>query len=272
MPELPEVETVVRGIKGALIGQQIKSLTLSGKNFRFPYPEDFELRIIGDKIVDVKRRAKYILIYLENDKCIVIHLGMSGKLLVGKNLVPAKHDHAIFEFHSCLQMKFNDPRRFGLITLLDSNLILKHSLFQNQGVEPLEKGFNSQYFYDLIQRRKIAIKLLLMDNKAIVGIGNIYASEILYKSLIHPMIPANVLNIVQCQSIVSNIKSVLLEAIDSGGSTLRDYVRSNGDIGYFQHKFMVYGKNKKPCINCGTLISKIIMGGRATFFCAQCQK
>ena len=272
MPELPEVETVVRGLKSSLIGEVIKSLVMSGKKFRYPYPADFEAMISGSKILDIKRRAKYIFIELENLKTIVIHLGMSGKVLVGSNLPNLKHDHAYFEFESNIQLKFNDARRFGLITLIATNETNNHPLIVNQGAEPLEESFDDKYLSQLLVKRTLPIKLALMDNKIVVGVGNIYASELLFRSQIHPLTPANILSQSQIKLIVNNIKTVLLEAIESGGSTLRDYVRSSGDMGYFQHKFNVYGKTGKPCITCKTTIEKIVMGGRSTFFCPNCQK
>lgn len=272
MPELPEVETVVRGLKQSLIGQVIKNLSLSGKKFRYPYPSNFSEQIIGTKIINIKRRAKYILIELENLKTIIIHLGMSGKVLVGESLNNAKHDHADFEFQSGLKLKFNDARRFGLVTLVATEEVECHKLIVDQGLEPLEKTFDHDYLYENLQKRKQPIKLALMDNKIVVGVGNIYASELLFRSGIHPIVPSNALNLEQVKIIVNNIKVVLLEAIESGGSTLRDYVRSSGDMGYFQHKFKVYARANKPCISCETLIEKTVIGGRSAFFCSKCQK
>lgn len=272
MPELPEVETVVRGLKESIIGQIIESLVMSGKSFRYPYPADFEEQIQGASITDVKRRAKYILIELNNSKTILIHLGMSGKILVGHNLPQAKHDHADLEFVSKIQLKFNDARRFGLITILETINVKNYPLIKSQGFEPLEESFNHEYFFPLLQRRKTPIKLMLMDNVAVVGVGNIYASELLFRSKIHPSTPSNAITVGQSRLIVSSIKTVLLEAIESGGSTLRDFVRSSGDMGYFQHKFHVYGKAGKPCAVCSVPIEKIVIGGRSAFYCPNCQK
>ena len=272
MPELPEVETVVRGLKASIANEVIKTLELSNKSFRIPYPKDFIAQITGAKVKDIHRRAKYIIIELNNAKSIIIHLGMSGKVLVGDKLVAKNHDHARFSFVSGQQLVFNDPRRFGLITLVNSHELDKHILLANLGIEPLTDALNAKELQKLVASCKLAIKLFLMDGTKIVGLGNIYASEILFRSNVDPRKPANCLNTDECKEICRNIKAVLNEAIASGGSTLRDYVQSSGSMGYFQHKFLVYGKENQPCVSCTTPIQKISMGGRSTFFCPNCQQ
>lgn len=272
MPELPEVETVVRGLKGSIVNEVIETLELSNKFFRVPYPIDFISQVTGAKVKNIHRKAKYILIDLSNSRHIIIHLGMSGKILVGRNLTVKIHDHARFSFISGKQLVFNDPRRFGLITLINSQELDKHNLFVNLGIEPLTKAFNVLELQKLVANCRLAIKLFLMDATRIVGIGNIYANEILFRSNINPQKPANSLDTEECKKICQNTKAVLNEAIASGGSTLKDYVQSSGNTGYFQHKFLVYGKEDQPCIKCATKIQKTVMGGRSTFYCPGCQK
>jgi formamidopyrimidine-DNA glycosylase len=272
MPELPEVETVVRGLKKSLLDENIETLELSNKSFRVAYPKDFILRVRNAVIKNIRRQAKYIIIELNNASNIIIHLGMSGRVQVGNHIAVKNHDHARFHFYSGKQLVFNDPRRFGLITLLSNNELATHSLFLNLGIEPLTSDLNAQALKTLSAGSRIAIKLFLMDARRIVGIGNIYASEILFRSKINPQKLVNCLNLLEWKRISQYTKVVLNEAIESGGSTLRDYVQSSGDIGYFQHKFQIYGKTNQPCLECGAKINRIVMAGRSTFFCSECQK
>lgn len=272
MPELPEVETVVRGLKKSLTQERILRLELSDKSFRLPYPKTFKNDVQNAEIKQVYRRAKYIIIELGNNKNIIIHLGMSGKVLVGDNIPPKKHDHARFFLASGKQFVFNDPRRFGLITLVDVSKPNWGEIFGDLGIEPLSEALSGESLKSLIGKSNLAIKLFIMDAKRVVGIGNIYASEILYRTKISPLKPAQLLTLTQCNALSNNIKDVLNEAIVSGGSTLRDYVQSSGGLGYFQHKFLVYGKTDQPCQKCAYVIKKIVMQGRSTFYCPNCQK
>ena len=272
MPELPEVETVVKGLEKSITGKRILSVQLSGKKMRVDIPSNF-IEVVKDKVItNVTRRAKYILIGLENEHSIVIHLGMSGKVLAGAKLESNKHDHAKFKLSNNISMVFNDPRRFGLITCVHNNSLLVHPLFKNLGVEPLTTDFTGSYIKKLSLKRSGNIKSFIMNGNLIVGVGNIYASESLFRSAIHPLTCTGSIRKTQASLLATVIKEVLKKAIESGGSTLRDYVRSSGDIGNFQHKLMVYGRAGKLCVKCNSSIEKIIISNRATYFCPSCQK
>ena len=258
MPELPEVETVVRELQKSLVGHKFTEIITTRSNIREEIPDLSVLE--GKKITSVTRRAKYIII---NNK-LVIHLGMSGTIRIRKPEAHKKHDHVIFSLSNGREMVFNDPRRFGLVTLYNDKY------FKDLGPEPLEPEFNVKYLKNTLSSRSIAIKLAIMDQKVVVGVGNIYASEALFRSHINPTCPAN--KIKNHAELIKNIQNVLSEAIISGGSTLRDYVRSSGDLGYFQHHHAVYGHEGQPCQVCGSKIKKITQGGRSTFYCEKCQK
>lgn len=269
MPELPEVETVVRGLRKEIVGQKILDIELGIKKLRQKFPDNFS-DIIGSKIVSVERRSKYILINLSNAQVIVIHLGMSGKLLVGNQITANKHDHVKIKLTK-ESIIYNDPRRFGLVTLIKNQDISKNQLFKDLGVEPLTEEFNSSKLKSLIHNKVGNIKSFIMNAKYIVGVGNIYACETLFYSGIHPMRKPNSLTALEINKLTKNIKKVLEAAIASGGSTLRDYVKANGDVGNFQHEFAVYGRKSQVCKKCGTNIEVIKISGRSTFFCPRCQ-
>ena len=274
MPELPEVETVKRGLEKQIIGKTIKNVVTSDKKLRFPYPKNLESSLEGQKIESLERRSKYILINLKNKKILVMHLGMSGKILFkDKNYKKFdKHDHFIVKFTDGFQLVFNDPRRFGLIDVVDVKEIKTHKLFKDLGAEPLTENFNGKYLKNVLNKKSVAIKQAIMDSHNLVGVGNIYASESLFRTSINPKTAANKINLNKLEELSKNIKIVLKEAIKSGGSTLRDYVRSDGDVGYFQHNFRVYGRENQPCFNCKNAIKKIVQQGRSTYFCPKCQK
>ena len=272
MPELPEVETVCRGIHSEIKGRTIKEIWQSNKKMRFSAPDNFSEVLIGSKITDVKRRSKYILIELNNGYYLVIHLGMSGRILFqDKNYETKKHDHLIIDFDDEKNLVFNDTRRFGLYTIIISDELEQHKLFKELGIEPLKPEFNGNYLRSMFKNKSANIKQAIMDAKNLVGVGNIYASESLFRSKINPSIAANKLPLKKLQLLSDKIKEVLNEAIASGGSTLRDYVRSDGDIGYFQNKHYVYGRENLPCFICGSKVKKIVQQGRSSFYCSKCQ-
>ncbi len=274
MPELPEVETVKRGLEPNIRNKAIIAAYTGPKRLRVEYPAGLVKILKKQKVIGLKRRSKYILIELSGGKVLVVHLGMSGKLLYLKK--PPKeyglHDHFYATFDDGSQIVFNDPRRFGLITLVEGRGLEKHKLFCELGPEPLEEGFDGKYLHTALKGRAQAIKQAIMDAHNLVGVGNIYASEALFRSNINPTKAAGKISAVKLEELAENIKTVLLEAIESGGSTLRDYVRSNGDVGGFQHRFKVYGREKEPCLNCGTSIERIVQQGRSTYYCPVCQK
>ena len=274
MPELPEVETVVRGLADNIAGERINDVYLSGKNLRFMYDDDFADKLNGRIIKSLQRRAKYILMQLDDEDYLLAHLGMSGKILVmdEADYEQKKHDHVVLFFESGKLAVFNDPRRFGCMLYIAKTELAEHMLIKNLGPEPLTPEFNAQYLKEKFKGKSQDIKVAIMDQNTVVGVGNIYASESLFASGINPRTSAGKVSLKRLESLVDNIKDVLKSAIESGGSTLRDYVRSSGDVGYFQHKFKVYGREGEDCFVCGTKIKKITQTGRSTFYCPNCQK
>ncbi len=273
MPELPEVETVCRGLAQNILGKTITNAQNFRPNLRIPFPENFSSQLKGRKITGIKRRAKYILMTLDDGKVVLAHLGMSGKMVVYNNFQNsrAKHDHAIFQLDDGKEVVFNDQRRFGLITFSDTANINSHKLIVGLGLEPLEDEFNGKALYDILQRKSSPVKNVIMDASQVVGVGNIYACEALFRSGILPIKPANEITSQKADELAQNIKIILREAIESGGSTLRDYVQSSGDSGYFQHKFHVYGREGQSCHTCQDSIKRVKQSGRSTFYCDICQ-
>lgn len=273
MPELPEVETVRRGLAPHLTGQRIRRVQLNRPDLRVPFPPDLVETLTGARIAGVGRRAKYLLLGLDNHQVLIIHLGMSGQLTIRpqQGYETRLHDHAVLELENGTALIFNDPRRFGLWALAGQDSVAAHPLFAHLGCEPLAAEFDADYLKARLARRSGPIKPVLMDQKLVVGVGNIYACEALYRSRISPFLPANK-SLKKSGLLVESIQAVLTEAIASGGSTLRDYVRSSGDAGYFQHHFRVYDRENRPCEACQTPIMRRVQAGRSTFFCVDCQK
>ncbi len=274
MPELPEVETVKRGLETALSGAVITKVTLRRANLRSPFSKDFKKLLAGRKIVKILRRAKYLLFYFDNDLVLIAHLGMTGKFSVlsakdsGK---PATHDHVIFELKDGRKVVYNDTRRFGLMELCKKEEVATHKLLKDLAPEPLEEEFSAAYLEKALSKRETPIKPTIMDQKIVVGVGNIYASEALFMAGISPLAPANKIS-KKIPLLISCIHDVLNAAIKAGGSTISDFAHVSGDSGYFQHSFHVYGRAGKPCTKCKTPILSIRQAGRATFYCEKCQK
>jgi formamidopyrimidine-DNA glycosylase len=274
MPELPEVETTLRGLEKVLLNRTLLSVEIRRKDLRFPLPADMHKTLIHQRITSMERRAKYMLVHFAHGQTLLIHLGMSGRMTIDDGVEPlAPHDHVIFKTDGGQRIRYNDARRFGMMDIVATAKTAQHKLLKNLGVEPLGHAFTAATLHTKIQNKKIAIKLAIMDQAVVVGVGNIYASEALYGAGINPMRSANTLNQNECKKLVSAIQSVLKRAIEKGGSTLRDYVQSDGELGYFQHEFAVYGRSGLPCKNCTCEggIQKITQGGRSTFFCAVTQ-
>lgn len=273
MPELPEVETVVRGIRPFITNKIIKDIIIRNPNLRYKMPDGFSENIGGARVQNVSRRAKYILLETDTNQVIIVHLGMSGSLIAytEQHEDYKKHDHVIFIMEGKEYLIFNDPRRFGLVLSVAKDDIEQHQFFKNLGPEPLTNQFNHEYLSEILSNKKAPIKTALMDNKIVVGVGNIYACESLFRSGIMPTRPANDVSETELERLTYAIREVLQEAIDSGGSTLRDYVNSSGDSGYFQHNFAVYGREGEECIRCGATVKRVKQAGRSTFFCDSCQ-
>ncbi len=274
MPELPEVETVRRGLEPVLVGRRFEHVVLNRPDLRIPFPEGFAETIAGQRVQAVGRRSKYLLLQLENHQNIVIHLGMSGRVVVYPNRRNRQetHDHVCFYLEDGKEIVFNDPRRFGLMTLVSETELPTHSLFAALGPEPLTDHFTADTLLKAFRGKKAPVKNLIMDNHVVVGVGNIYAAESLFRAGISPQRPAGKVTPKEAGILAAVIKDVLNAALESGGSTLRDYVRSSGDPGYFQHHFAVYDREGKPCERCKGTIIRFKQAGRSSFACDSCQK
>lgn len=272
MPELPEVETTRRGLLKAVKGKRIEAVTVRRYDLRTPIPVSLAKTLKGRRIVDVRRRAKYLLIDLDNGQILLAHLGMSGSFVVLKaaGYQQKTHDHVIITLDNRRLMIFNDPRRFGVIDLINARDEACHRLLKNLGPEPFSDEFSPSYLSLQLMRRTGAIKPVLMDQKLVVGVGNIYASEALHLCGFHPSTPAQKLA-KHAPAIIDAIRMTLNAAINSGGSTLRDYVGAQNEGGYFQHHFQVYGRDGQPCFRCSDLIETSTHAGRSTYWCPNCQ-
>jgi formamidopyrimidine-DNA glycosylase len=272
MPELPEVETIRRGLK-PLVNQRITHIVVRRRDLRFPIPLHLEQTLKGRTLTRIDRQAKYLLFHFDADEVMLVHLGMSGTLTLHKKK-PAQyrtHDHVIMESSEGWSLVFHDPRRFGCMMLTDKKSLSQHLLLAKLGPEPLTRSWNGAMLYQSLRKARSPIKTAIMDQQRVVGVGNIYACEALFRARIHPERIAQTLSRQETLALATAIKAVLRDAIKSGGSTLRDYVRSSGDSGYFQHHFTVYGKQKKPCTLCHNPIEMARQSGRSTFFCPVCQ-
>jgi len=269
MPELPEVETVRRGLLG-LIGKEILAVELNRTDLRFPFPEDMD-SIAGRKILDIDRRAKYLLIRLENDLTLLCHLGMTGRF--GYQL-EGKHDHVVIDFVDGSRLVYTDPRRFGIMDLIHGGD--DHKLLNHLGPEPLGSEWSGVQLYESLRGRNVSIKSALLDQKIVVGIGNIYASEILFRSGVSPKRLAKSVSKKKAELIYNETQNVLLTAIQAGGSTLKDgqFKQIDGNLGYFPHEFTVYDREGGNCISveCSNIIKRVVQSGRSTFFCSSCQR
>jgi len=287
MPELPEVEIVRQSLNKKIKQKKVKKVIIRNRNLRFKIPYNFNSYFQNKKIIKVGRFSKYLIIYLPQDNYCLIHLGMSGTIHVINNVkinkhtntsfyhspfLPKKHNHVEFIFDN-FKVVYNDPRRFGFFLLIKNNLDL-NKRFNHLGPEPFDQNFNLTYVYNFFKRKNKNIKNFLLDQKFVSGIGNIYASEILFLSKINPFKKVKLLSKKECQKIIINSKKILLKAISKGGSSIRDFKDTSGLKGGFQNEFKVYHQEGKWCKNlgCSDLIKKKIISNRATFFCDSCQK
>lgn len=270
MPELPEVETTKRGLQPHLLHQPIKKIDILHSKLRLPIPEDFAQKVENRIITRLLRRGKYLILQLSKG-AVLIHLGMSGHLRIEKERTQKrKHDHIIVSLSNGLYLHYNDPRRFGL-WIYTSEPPLQHPLLKSHGPEPLSEVFNADYLYLACQNKKKPIKSLIMDNATVVGVGNIYATESLFLSKIHPMTPAGSIHKESLEALVVAIKKILKQAISAGGTTLKDFYTSDGSPGYFSMSLNVYGKQGKACPSCKTALESLKIGGRRSIFCPKCQ-
>jgi formamidopyrimidine-DNA glycosylase len=283
MPELPEVETVRRGLLPVMEGKAIGAADIRRPDLRFPLPEGMKDRLTGARVLSLRRRSKYILADLSTGETLLIHLGMSGRILISGRMLgdfvhahpaPEKHDHVIFDMEGGVRITFNDARRFGAMDLMDTARAEDHWLLRDLGPEPLGNSFDEPYLVGRLHGRAKPIKSALLDQKIVAGLGNIYVSEILYRAGIDPRRQAGRISEARVATLVPHTRAVLAEAIEAGGSSLRDYRQTDGELGYFQHSFRVYDREGQPCPtpDCATPIRRIVQSGRSSFFCPTCQR
>jgi len=277
MPELPEVETVRRGLLPVLEGATITEAVARVPKLRFDIPADFSVRLVGNRVERLTRRSKYILAECADGLVVIIHLGMSGRMTIhapgAEVSAPEKHDHIILTTDTGARIVYNDARRFGLWVFTDRDSVLDHPLIRGIGPEPLGNEFNVDVLNAGLEGRKSPIKAALLDQKLVAGLGNIYVCEALWRAHIHPERPAHTVAGADAERLVPIIRDVLSEAIKAGGSTLKDYAQVDGELGYFQHSFKAYGREGEPCHTpgCGGMVERIVQSNRSSFFCPKCQ-
>lgn len=283
MPELPEVETVRRGLAPVMKGARIAKAEVNRPDLRWPFPPLLAERLSGRAVARLRRRSKYILADLEGDEVLLIHLGMSGRMTVSgdplghfqhAHAAPEKHDHMVLTMENGTRIALNDPRRFGSVDLFPSREEASHRLIAHLGPEPLGNGFTGPGLAAALQGRRSPIKAALLDQRIVAGLGNIYVCEALHRSGIHPARAAGRIAAPRIEALVPHIRQVLEDAIAAGGSSLRDHRQASGELGYFQHNFRAYGREGAPCPtpDCPGTIRRIVQSGRSTFYCPDCQR
>ena len=283
MPELPEVETVRRGLTPVMVGQVIARATVNRPDLRWPFPPDMAARLTGQTVTALRRRSKYILADLTSGESLLIHLGMSGRMLVSgdplgrfvhEHPAPEKHDHVVLDMEGGARITFNDPRRFGAMDLLPTMTAETHPLLARLGPEPLGNTFDEPYLVAALKGPNTPIKSALLDQRIVAGLGNIYVCEALFRARISPLRRAGTLSGKRAAALVPIIRAVLTDAITAGGSSLRDFRQADGELGYFQHSFDVYGREGEPCRSAGCKghIARVTQAGRSSFYCTQCQR
>ncbi|MCC1480222.1 bifunctional DNA-formamidopyrimidine glycosylase/DNA-(apurinic or apyrimidinic site) lyase [Roseibaca sp. Y0-43] len=287
MPELPEVETVRRGLLPAMEGAVIERAELRRADLRWPFPPDMANRLTGARVLALRRRSKYLLADLDRGETLIVHLGMSGRMTVSGLAAPhvpgkfhfdhpalEKHDHVIFHLGNGARVTFNDPRRFGAMDLCTTATQDSHKLLAQIGPEPLGNGFDALYLAAQLAGKRTPIKAALLDQRIVAGLGNIYVCEALHRAGIHPARAAHRIGAARLERLVHEIRATLTEAIAAGGSSLRDYRQADGALGYFQHGFKVYGREGQPCQTdgCRGTVRRIVQSGRSSFYCPACQR
>lgn len=283
MPELPEVETVRRGLLPVMEGRTIVTAQINRPDLRWPFPAQMDSRLTGARVLSLRRRSKYILADLSTSESLLIHLGMSGRMLVSGIMLgefhhdhpaPQKHDHVILEMEGGIRVTFNDARRFGAMDLVETAHLETHALLASLGPEPLGNSFDEAYLVAALKGRRTPIKSALLDQHLVAGLGNIYVCETLFRAGISPRCLAGDLSTECAAGLVPIIREVLSEAIEAGGSSLRDHRQANGELGYFQHNFRVYDREGQPCVSRGCIgtVSRIVQSGRSSFYCPRCQR
>lgn len=283
MPELPEVETVRRGLVPSMEGARIAQAHVNRPDLRWPFPDRMAERLTGQTVLQLRRRSKYILVDLSSGETLLIHLGMSGRMTVSGDPLGQfvhthpkgeKHDHVVFDMANGARVTFNDPRRFGAMDLMPTDGWERHKLLAGIGPEPLGNSFTADHLIDAFQGKNTPVKSALLDQRIVAGLGNIYVCEALFRSGISPKRKAGQISATRVAALVPIIKQVLSDAIDAGGSSLKDFRQADGELGYFQHSFDVYGREDEICRtpDCGTQIKRIVQSGRSSFYCPTCQR
>ena len=283
VPELPEVETVRRGLAPVMEGRVILNAQVNRPDLRWPLPEKMSERLTNKRVERLRRRSKYILADLSSDETLIIHLGMSGRMLISgvilgefhnNHPVPAKHDHVVLDMEGGARITFNDARRFGAMDLVDTTGVEQHRLLAELGPEPFGNAFHGDYLVERLAGKTMPIKTALLDQHIVAGLGNIYVCEVLHRAGISPKRKAGRIAPSRVKALVPIIRDVLQEAIDSGGSSLRDHRQASGELGYFQHNFRVYDREDQPCPRegCDGQITRIVQSGRSSFYCPHCQR
>ena len=286
MPELPEVETVRRGLQPALEGARLVRVEARRPDLRFPLPDGFVQRLTGARIDKLERRAKYLLARLDRGDTLVMHLGMTGRFEIEGSdrskpgvfrhaaSTEDKHAHVVFETDAGRRITFFDPRRFGYMDLIPTEALEQHPWFAGLGPEPLGPAFSADHLEQAFAGKIQNVKATLLDQRIVAGLGNIYVCEVLFRARISPFTAAGRISRMRLERIVDAVREVLLEAIEAGGSTLRDYAGADGELGYFQHTFRVYGREGQPCVRpgCKGVVRRTVQAGRSTFYCPSCQR
>jgi formamidopyrimidine-DNA glycosylase len=282
MPELPEVETVRRGLAPVMEGAVIAQADVNRPDLRWPFPPEMAARLTGRQVLGLRRRSKYILADLDSGETLLIHLGMSGRMLISgdplgqfvhNHPAPEKHDHVVLHMDNGARVTFNDPRRFGAMDLLDTATAEQHKLLAVLGPEPLGNAFNEDVLVQAFKGKASPVKSALLDQRIVAGLGNIYVCEALFRAGVSPRRKAGNISQARVRALVPVIRAVLSDAIAAGGSSLRDFRQADGELGYFQHSFDVYGREGQPCRTpgCGGTIHRIVQSGRSSFYCSICQ-
>ena len=281
MPELPEVETVRRGLEPVLTGRVIVAADVRRPDLRWPFPERMAARLTGARVTGLRRRSKYLLADLDRGETLIVHLGMSGRILVSGApvgafhhalAVPEKHDHVVLDLEGGARVTFNDARRFGAMDLWPTAKLEAHRLLAGLGPEPLGNGFHAEGLAARLAGRATPVKAVLLDQRVVAGLGNIYVCEALWRARISPLRLARDVTPVETEALVAAVRAVLADAIAAGGSSLRDYRQADGELGYFQHSFAVYGREGAPCQRRdGGTVARVVQAGRSSFFCPACQ-
>ncbi len=283
MPELPEVETVRRGLAPVMEGVEISRADVNRPDLRWPFPTRMAERLTGQRVERLRRRSKYVLADLSSGETLLIHLGMSGRMLISGDPLgqfvhehPAaeKHDHVVFHMENGARITFNDPRRFGAMDLMETARESEHKLLAALGPEPLSNDFYDKILVEAFKDRNTPVKSALLDQRIVAGLGNIYVCETLFRAGISPKRKAGRIAAARVAAMVPIIRDVLSEAIDAGGSSLKDFRQADGELGYFQHSFDVYGRESEPCKRegCEGIIARVVQSGRSSFYCPQCQR